>query len=179
MASSPAAVASVEYSRWGIAKPTDGGLYVLQEDAWFCVLCRAFAEESHLSCVRHRQWLDDFLDGRYRPMASIQDMVLPGNAPPPPPGQPTDDRPGPPPADQPRDQARTAEAVREERTILRDAKLAIILEKLHTKLDMILTKVGAMEARFDKLDMILTKVGAMEARLDKLERKIDAWSNWG
>ena len=45
--------------------------------------------------------------------------------------------------------------------ILRDAKLAIILEKLHTK-----------------LDMILTKVGAMEARLDKLERKIDAWSNW-
>ena len=156
MASSPAAVAP-EYSRWGILKPTDGGLYVLQEDAWFCVLCRAFAAESHLSCVRHRQWLDDFLDGRYRPMASIQDMVLPGNAPPPPPGQPTDDRPGPPPAYPPRGQA----AMSEENVMLRDAKLAIILEKLHTK-----------------LDMILTKVGAMEARLDKLEWKIDAWSNW-
>ena len=91
-------------------------------------------------------------------MASIQDMVLPGNAPPPPPGQPTDDRPGPPPAYPPRGQA----AMSEENVMLRDAKLAIILEKLHTK-----------------LDMILTKVGAMEARLDKLERKIDAWSNWG
>ena len=67
----------------------------------------------------------------------------------------------------------------EENVMLRDAKLAIILENLHDKFDMILTKVGAMEARFDKLDMILTKVGAMEARLDKLERKIDAWSNWG
>ena len=160
MASSPAAVAS-EYSRYGILKPTDGGLYVIRQDAWFCVLCDAFAAESHLSCVKHLQWLDAFLDGRYRPMASIQDMVLPGNAPPPPPGQPTDDRPGPPPAPPPRGQAHTAAAVSEESVILRDARLAIILEKLHTK-----------------LDMILTKVGAMEARLDKLEWKIDAWSNW-
>ena len=174
MASSPAAVASADFSRWGIAKPTDGGLYVLEQDDWYCVICRAFAAESHLSCVKHRQWLDDFLDGRYRPMASIQDMVLPGNAPPPPPGQPTDDRPGPPPAYPPRGQA----AMSEENVMLRDAKLAIILANLHDKFDMILTKVGAMEARFDKLDMILTKVGAMEARLDKLERKIDAWSNW-
>ena len=153
MASSPATVASADFSRWGIAKPTDGGLYVLQPDDWFCVICNVFAAESHLSCVRHRQWLDDFLDGRYRPaQASIQDMVLPGNAPPPPPGQPTDDRPGPPPAPPPRGQANTAAAVSEERVILRDAKLAIILEKLHTKLDMILTKVGAMEARLDKLE---------------------------
>ena len=161
MASSPAAVGPVEYSRWGIIKPTDGGLYVDEEDGWYCVLCPAFAAESHLTCVKHRHWVQEFVAGRFRPMASLQDMVVPGIAQPPPPGQPTDDRPGPPPADHPRDQARTAEAVREERMILRDAKLAIILEKLHTK-----------------LDMILTRVGAMETRLDKLECKIDAWSNW-
>ena len=64
----------------------------------------------------------------------------------------------------------------EENIMMRDARLAMIHEQLHTKLDKILTKVGAMEARFDKLDMILTKVGAMEARLEKLERKIDTWS---
>ena len=178
MASSPAAVGPVEYDRYGFIKPTDGGEY-LDSNGWFCVVCGAFAAESHLTSANHLKWVQAFVTGQFRPRASIQDMVLPGNAPPPPPGQPTDDRPGPPPAAQPRDQARTAEAVREESMILRDAKLAIILEKLHTKLDMILTKVGAMEARFDKLDMILTKVGAMEARLDKLERKIDAWSNWG
>ena len=177
MASSPAAVASVEYSRSGIAKPTDGGMYNLRLGEWFCVLCNAFAAESHLSCVRHGQWLQEFVDGRYLPMASLQDMVLPGNAPPPPPGQPTDDRPGPPPAYPPRGQAAMSQS--EENVMMRDARLAMIHEQLHTKLDKILTKVGAMEARFDKLDMILTKVGAMEARLDKLERKIDAWSNWG
>ena len=37
----------------------------------------------------------------------------------------------------------------EENVILRDAKLAIILEKLYTKLDMILTKVRSMENRLD------------------------------
>ncbi len=49
----------------------------------------------------------------------------------------------------------------EENVILRDAKLAIILEKLYTK-----------------LDMILTKVRSMENRLDMLECKIDALSHW-
>ena len=174
MASSAAAAASEDFNEWGYAKPTDGGVYDLKDGEWYCCICKAFAAESHLSCVKHRWWVQQHLDGRIRPMASLQDMVVPGIAPPPPPGQPTDDRPGPPPAYPPRGQA----AMSEENVMLRDAKLAIILEKLHTKLDMILTKVGAMEARFDKLDMILTKVGAMEARLDKLERKIDAWSNW-
>ena len=45
--------------------------------------------------------------------------------------------------------AHTAAAVSEENVILRDAKLAIILEKLYTKLDMILTKVRSVETRLD------------------------------
>ena len=152
MASSAAAAASEDLSEWGYAKPTDGGVYILKEGTWYCCICKAFAPESHLCCKNHLWYLQQHLEGRLRPMASLQDMVLPRIAPPPPPGQPTDDRPGPPPAAQPRGQARTAAAVSEESVILRDAKLAIILEKLHTKLDMILTKVGAMEARLDKLE---------------------------
>ena len=152
MASSPAAVGPVEYSRCGILKPTDGGLYVEKENAWYCVLCPAFAAESHLTCVKHRHWVQEFVAGRFRPMASLQDMVVPGIAPPPPPGQPTDDRPGPPPAPPPRGQAHTAAAVSEESVILINAKLAIILDKLHTKLDMILEKLGSMEARLEELE---------------------------
>ena len=157
MASSAEAVA---FSAWGCAKPTDGGVYDLRDGEWYCCICTAFAAESHLSCVKHRYWVQQHLDGRIRPMVSLQDMVLPGVAPPPPPGQPTDDRPGPPPAPPPRGQAHTAAAVSEESV---NAKLAIILDKLHTK-----------------LDMILEKLGSMEARLEEFERQIDnlSWAHW-
>ena len=174
MASSAAAAAYEDPKPWVCAKPTDGGVYTLKEGAWYCCMCRTFAPESHLVSKNHCYWLHEHLTGKYSPLESIEDVARPGIAPPPPPGQPTDDRPGPPPAYPPRGQA----AMSEENVMLRDAKLAIILANLHDKFDMILTKVGAMEARFDKLDMILTRVGAMETRLDKLECKIDAWSNW-
>ena len=154
MASSAAAAASEDLKPWVCAKPTDGGVYTLKEGAWYCCMCRTFAPESQLVSKNHCYWLHEHLTGKFFPMESLEDVVRPGIAPPPPPGQPTDDRPGPPPAYPPRGQA-------EVNVMMIDAKLAIIHEQLHTK-----------------LDMILTKVGAMEARLDKLEWKIDAWSNW-
>ena len=78
-------------------------------------------------------------------MESLEDVVRPGIAPPPPPGQPTDDRPGPPP---PRGEAHMAVAVSNEI----NATLAIISNKLDTKIDIIVAKLGAMEARLQQLE---------------------------
>ena len=137
MASSAAAAASEDLSEWGYAKPTDGGVYVLKEGTWYCCICKAFAPESHLCSKNHLWYLKQHLEGKLH------------IAPPPPPGQPADDRPGPPP---PRGQAHTAAAVSEESVMLINAKLAIVLDKLHTKLDMILEKLESMETRLAGLE---------------------------
>ena len=149
MASSAAAAASEDLKPWVCAKPTDGGVYTLKEGAWYCCMCRTFAPESQLVSKNHCYWLHEHLTGKFFPMESLEDVVRPGIAPPPPPGQPADDRPGPPP---PRGQAHTAAAVSEESVMLINAKLAIVLDKLHTKLDIILEKLGSMEARLEELE---------------------------
>ena len=158
MASSAAAAASEDRRQWGYAKPTDGGVYILKEGTWYCCICKAFAPESHLGSKNHLWYLQEHLTGQLLPMESLEDVVRPGIAPPPPPGQPTDDRPGPPP---PRGEAHMAVAVSNESVFLINARLAIISNKLDTK-----------------IDIIVAKLGAMEARLQQLERKIDAlwWS---
>ena len=91
----------------------------------------------------HVYYLNELLEGKIQVTASLQDMVRPGSPPPPPPGQPTDDLPGPPPAPPPRGQASAAAAVSQE---------SVILIKVHTKLDIILERLGSMEARLEKLE---------------------------
>ncbi len=104
---------------------------------WYCCICSCYAEESHLESKNHVYYLNELPEGKIQVMASLPDMVRPGSPPLPPPGQPTGDLPGPPPAPPPRGQASAAAAVSQE---------SIILIKVHTKLDIILEKLGSMEA---------------------------------
>ncbi len=123
-------------------KPTDGGVYELIDGAWYCVICEAFAAESHLYCKNHRYYVGEHVAGQLLAIQALDDMPAAGTAPPPkappppPPGQPTDGLSGPPPAPAPA-------AVSEEN---------VILVKLHVKLDIILDKLQSVETRLADIE---------------------------
>ena len=130
------------------AKPSDGGVYEMIDGAWYCVICEAFAPESHLYSKNHLWYLEQHLTGQLIPIQALDDMPAAGtapppDAPPPPRGQQTDGLSGPPPAPAP---AAVSEG-------------SVILVKLHTKLDIIL----------DKLQLV-------ENRLANIERVLDGWA---
>ena len=143
----------------GFAQPADGGLYVLREGSWYCVIFKKDAPDSHVSCKSHAWYLSEYLKGKLVPMA-LEDIIMqPNNAPPPPTGQPSDDRPGPPPPlGQARDPHRSAAiligppppaAESPERS---NQVLAHVSVKLHAKLDTMLAKLAAMEIKLEEMD---------------------------
>ena len=118
------------------------------DGAWYCVICEAFAPESHLWSKKHLDWVEQYRAGQLIPIQALDDMPAawtapPPSAPPPPRGQQTDGLSGPPPAPAP---AAVSEG-------------SVILVKLHTKLDIIL----------DKLQLV-------ENRLANIERVLDGWA---
>ena len=139
------------------------------DGAWYCCICGRFAAETHVLHPNHLWYVQQYREGKLRPMYMLQDMHAAGQTsqqavgiqdmhaaghwaapppsapppsapPPPPPGQQTDGLSGPPPAPTP------AAVVSEEN---------VILVKLHTKLDIILDKLQSVEARLAEIERAL------------------------